>query len=291
MFLFWLLCVTQKSLFPSQKLSFCWTLLNPQGFFRRSQLPTVSYSCSRQSNCQIDRASRNRCQHCRLQKCLAQGMSRDGERKHTCTGRKRQIYLLLIRSSCLVICWLFISSGEVWTDVQASARLSDRWSGKAPTAAATAASGRRPDRVVLPHQEPPGPLPPASSAHGPDLLIQRRCRAVDLRRWYSPLPDVLPERLTGACYDLPHLWDLSHLKIPREGRQRRSCWYKRWGSDVGTHFTMQDESSFLCYLFVSLLCSLCKDLTPGSRLTIWWGFILIVVWRIHTACILTPCET
>uniref|UniRef100_A0A3P9D677 Nuclear receptor ROR-alpha n=1 Tax=Maylandia zebra TaxID=106582 RepID=A0A3P9D677_9CICH len=48
-----------------------------QGFFRRSQLPTVSYSCSRQSNCQIDRASRNRCQHCRLQKCLAQGMSRD----------------------------------------------------------------------------------------------------------------------------------------------------------------------------------------------------------------------
>lgn len=211
------------------------------------------------------------------------------ESTHALAGR--QIYLLLIRSSSLVICWLFISSGEVWTDVQASARLSDRWSGKAPTAAATAASGRRPDRVVLPHQEPPGPLPPASSAHGPDLLIRRRCRAVDLRRWCSPLPDVLPERLTGACYDLPHLWDLSHLKIPREGRQRRSCWYKRWGSDVGTHFTMQDESSFLCYLFVLLLCSLCKDLTPGSRLTIWWGFILIVVWRIHTACILTPCET
>ncbi|XP_008321278.1 nuclear receptor ROR-gamma isoform X2 [Cynoglossus semilaevis] len=48
-----------------------------KGFFRRSQQPTVSYSCSRQSNCQIDRASRNRCQHCRLKKCLAQGMSRD----------------------------------------------------------------------------------------------------------------------------------------------------------------------------------------------------------------------
>ncbi|XP_072317087.1 nuclear receptor ROR-alpha A isoform X2 [Eucyclogobius newberryi] len=48
-----------------------------KGFFRRSQLPTVSYSCSRQSNCLIDRASRNRCQHCRLQKCLAKGMSRD----------------------------------------------------------------------------------------------------------------------------------------------------------------------------------------------------------------------
>ncbi|KAJ3598643.1 hypothetical protein NHX12_002148 [Muraenolepis orangiensis] len=48
-----------------------------KGFFRRSQLPTVSYSCSRQNNCQIDRTSRNRCQHCRLQKCLTQGMSRD----------------------------------------------------------------------------------------------------------------------------------------------------------------------------------------------------------------------
>lgn len=68
--------------FPDSMLeSYCfyWALSIPQGFFRRSQLPTVSYSCSRQNNCQIDRASRNRCQHCRLQKCLAQGMSRDGE--------------------------------------------------------------------------------------------------------------------------------------------------------------------------------------------------------------------
>ncbi|XP_051943545.1 nuclear receptor ROR-beta-like isoform X2 [Hippocampus zosterae] len=35
------------------------------------------YSCSRQRNCLIDRTNRNRCQHCRLQKCLALGMSRD----------------------------------------------------------------------------------------------------------------------------------------------------------------------------------------------------------------------
>lgn len=39
------------------------------------------YSCTRQQNCPIDRTSRNRCQHCRLQKCLALGMSRDGEAK------------------------------------------------------------------------------------------------------------------------------------------------------------------------------------------------------------------
>lgn len=49
-----------------------------QGFFRRSQQGTVSYSCPRQKSCLIDRTSRNRCQHCRLQKCLAVGMSRDG---------------------------------------------------------------------------------------------------------------------------------------------------------------------------------------------------------------------
>ena len=51
-----------------------------QGFFRRSQQSNAAYSCPRQKNCLIDRTSRNRCQHCRLQKCLAVGMSRDGER-------------------------------------------------------------------------------------------------------------------------------------------------------------------------------------------------------------------
>uniref|UniRef100_A0A673I7N6 Nuclear receptor ROR-beta-like n=1 Tax=Sinocyclocheilus rhinocerous TaxID=307959 RepID=A0A673I7N6_9TELE len=48
-----------------------------KGFFRRSQQNNAMYSCSRQRNCQIDRTNRNRCQHCRLQKCLALGMSRD----------------------------------------------------------------------------------------------------------------------------------------------------------------------------------------------------------------------
>ncbi|XP_055019273.1 nuclear receptor ROR-alpha A isoform X1 [Boleophthalmus pectinirostris] len=60
-----------------------------KGFFRRSQLPSVSYSCSRQSNCLIDRASRNRCQHCRLKKCLAQGMSRDAVKFGRMSKRQR----------------------------------------------------------------------------------------------------------------------------------------------------------------------------------------------------------
>ncbi|KAI1230476.1 Nuclear receptor ROR-beta, partial [Lamprotornis superbus] len=57
-----------------------------KGFFRRSQQNNASYSCSRQRNCLIDRTNRNRCQHCRLQKCLALGMSRDGE---SCPGGAR----------------------------------------------------------------------------------------------------------------------------------------------------------------------------------------------------------
>uniref|UniRef100_A0A8D2Q552 Uncharacterized protein n=1 Tax=Varanus komodoensis TaxID=61221 RepID=A0A8D2Q552_VARKO len=48
-----------------------------KGFFRRSQQSSTAYSCSRQKNCVIDRNNRNRCQYCRLQKCLALGMSRD----------------------------------------------------------------------------------------------------------------------------------------------------------------------------------------------------------------------
>ncbi|XP_072235943.1 nuclear receptor ROR-alpha A-like [Leuresthes tenuis] len=48
-----------------------------KGFFRRSQQSNATYSCPRQKNCPIDRTSRNRCQHCRLQKCLLVGMSRD----------------------------------------------------------------------------------------------------------------------------------------------------------------------------------------------------------------------
>ncbi|KAF7646525.1 hypothetical protein LDENG_00186770, partial [Lucifuga dentata] len=48
-----------------------------KGFFRRSQQSNSAYTCPRQNNCLIDRTSRNRCQHCRLQKCVSVGMSRD----------------------------------------------------------------------------------------------------------------------------------------------------------------------------------------------------------------------
>ena len=50
-----------------------------KGFFRRSQSGVVNYQCPRQKTCTVDRVNRNRCQYCRLRKCLALGMSKDGE--------------------------------------------------------------------------------------------------------------------------------------------------------------------------------------------------------------------
>ncbi|XP_066424291.1 nuclear receptor ROR-gamma isoform X2 [Molothrus aeneus] len=48
-----------------------------KGFFRRSERRGPSLACHRGQRCDIDRATRTRCQHCRLQKCLRLGMSRD----------------------------------------------------------------------------------------------------------------------------------------------------------------------------------------------------------------------
>ncbi|ETN58010.1 hormone receptor-like in 46 [Anopheles darlingi] len=55
-----------------------------KGFFRRSQSSVVNYQCPRNKQCVVDRVNRNRCQYCRLQKCLKLGMSRDAR----CTRRE-----------------------------------------------------------------------------------------------------------------------------------------------------------------------------------------------------------
>ncbi|KAG7513571.1 nuclear receptor ROR-beta-like [Solea senegalensis] len=64
-----------------------------KGFFRRSQQNNAMYSCSRQRNCLIDRTNRNRCQHCRLQKCLALGMSRDAVKFGRMSKKQRDILI------------------------------------------------------------------------------------------------------------------------------------------------------------------------------------------------------
>ena len=50
-----------------------------QGFFRRTVRQKVEYKpCENPKGCLIMRISRNRCQYCRLQKCLSVGMSHEG---------------------------------------------------------------------------------------------------------------------------------------------------------------------------------------------------------------------
>lgn len=58
------------------------TSKNLQGFFRRSIQQKIQYRpCTKNQQCSILRINRNRCQYCRLKKCIAVGMSRDGKLK------------------------------------------------------------------------------------------------------------------------------------------------------------------------------------------------------------------
>jgi len=61
-----------------------------KGFFRRSQSSVVNYQCPRQKNCVVDKINRNRCQYCRLQKCLALGMSRDAVKFGRMSKKQRE---------------------------------------------------------------------------------------------------------------------------------------------------------------------------------------------------------
>lgn len=61
-----------------------------KGFFRRSQSGPVNYQCPRNKQCVIDRVNRNRCQYCRLQKCLALGMSRDAVKFGRMSKKQRE---------------------------------------------------------------------------------------------------------------------------------------------------------------------------------------------------------
>ncbi|UYV63363.1 Hr4 [Cordylochernes scorpioides] len=45
-----------------------------KGFFKRTVQNKRVYTCSADGNCQVTKAQRNRCQYCRFQKCLRQGM-------------------------------------------------------------------------------------------------------------------------------------------------------------------------------------------------------------------------
>uniref|UniRef100_A0A8C2GWS1 Nuclear receptor subfamily 6, group A, member 1b n=1 Tax=Cyprinus carpio TaxID=7962 RepID=A0A8C2GWS1_CYPCA len=89
-----------------------------KGFFKRSICNKRIYRCNRDKNCQMSRKQRNRCQYCRLQKCLQMGMNRKGERNtsNTQPHTHTQISLEEIER---------IMSGQEFKE---GAELSDTWS-------------------------------------------------------------------------------------------------------------------------------------------------------------------
>ncbi|GFQ66300.1 nuclear receptor subfamily 2 group E member 1 [Trichonephila clavata] len=53
-----------------------------RGFFKRSIRRNLEYACKEQGRCVVDVARRNQCQACRLKKCLAVCMRKEGEKKY-----------------------------------------------------------------------------------------------------------------------------------------------------------------------------------------------------------------
>ena len=50
-----------------------------KGFFKRSMRKDQGYRCRLNKDCDVNKNYRNRCQYCRLQKCLAMGMRSDSK--------------------------------------------------------------------------------------------------------------------------------------------------------------------------------------------------------------------
>lgn len=50
-----------------------------KGFFKRTVQKQLEYTCKGDGSCEVNQINRNRCQYCRFQKCVAQGMLKEGE--------------------------------------------------------------------------------------------------------------------------------------------------------------------------------------------------------------------
>ncbi|CAG0917643.1 unnamed protein product [Notodromas monacha] len=70
-----------------------------EGFFRRSIQQKIQYRpCTKNQQCSILRINRNRCQYCRLKKCIAVGMSRDAVRFGRVPKREKAKILAAMQS-------------------------------------------------------------------------------------------------------------------------------------------------------------------------------------------------
>ncbi|XP_058684800.1 uncharacterized protein LOC131574373 isoform X2 [Poecile atricapillus] len=62
-----------------------------KGFFRRSVIKGVTFTCPLSRRCPVTKAKRRQCQACRMQKCLAVGMRRDMIMSEEALRRRREL--------------------------------------------------------------------------------------------------------------------------------------------------------------------------------------------------------
>ncbi|XP_037539885.1 nuclear receptor subfamily 2 group C member 2 [Nematolebias whitei] len=96
-----------------------------KGFFKRSVRKSLTYSCRSKQDCVINKHHRNRCQFCRLKKCLKMGMKTDSvqserkpidmtprERHANCAASTQKIYIRKDLNSPLIATPTFISDTD-----------------------------------------------------------------------------------------------------------------------------------------------------------------------------------
>ena len=76
-----------------------------KGFFKRSIRKQLGYQCRGNKDCEVTKHHRNRCQYCRLQKCLAMGMRSDC--KYIYYNFKYLIYLPFSLQTLPLICMFY----------------------------------------------------------------------------------------------------------------------------------------------------------------------------------------
>ncbi|XP_018410728.1 PREDICTED: nuclear receptor subfamily 2 group C member 2 [Nanorana parkeri] len=95
-----------------------------KGFFKRSVRKTLTYSCRSSQDCVINKHHRNRCQFCRLKKCLEMGMKMESvqserkpfdihrEKPSNCAASTEKIYIRKDLRSPLIATPTFVSDKD-----------------------------------------------------------------------------------------------------------------------------------------------------------------------------------
>ncbi|XP_078517830.1 nuclear receptor subfamily 2 group C member 2 [Lissotriton helveticus] len=95
-----------------------------KGFFKRSVRKTLTYSCRSSQNCIVNKHHRNRCQYCRLRKCLEMGMKMESvqserkpfdihrEKPANCAASTEKIYIRKDMRSPLIATPTFVADKD-----------------------------------------------------------------------------------------------------------------------------------------------------------------------------------